>query len=133
MTDRNRDATDGSGAATDGEGGIVFFGTERRATVVAFYTDVVGASVWLKQPDCTILSFAGFRFGFCDRDRTDDCGTVTFVFADRAGVDAAHDRLSAVARERPHENERYGIYQFFAEDPDGRTVECQAFLRETPE
>ena len=28
----------------------------------------------------------------------------------------------------PKENERYNIYQFFAEDPEGRTLEFQHFL-----
>jgi hypothetical protein len=126
------DRDDGKEAVGTATGGIVFFGTERREAVVEFYTEVVGASVWLEQPDCTILTFEGFRFGFCDREETDDCGTVTFVFADPAGVDAAHARLAAVARGEPTENERYRLYQFFADDPDGRTVECQAFLHETP-
>lgn len=52
------------------------------------------------------------------------------VIPDRETVDDAHDRLGEAAVEEPHENVQYDIYQFFAEDPDGRTVECQAFLDE---
>ncbi len=108
--------------------GIVFFATENREAVVDFYTGPMGAEVWLEQPDCTILRHDNLLFGFCSRDRTDDCGIVTFVYPDRGDVDAAHDRLGDAAREEPHENPTYDIYQFFATDPDGRTVECQAFL-----
>jgi len=110
--------------------GIVFFRTENRARVVEFYTEVVGAEVWLEQPDCTILDHGGFRFGFCQREETDDCGIITFVYDDRDAVDEMHDAVGDAAIEEPHENERYEIYQFFATDPDGRTAEFQTFLHE---
>ena len=108
--------------------GIVFNATEAHDEVVYFHTDVFDAEVRLEQPDCTILDYDGFLFGFCDRDHTDDCGILTFVFPDRAGVDAAHERLGDAVVDEPRENETYDIYQCFAVDPDGRTVECQAFL-----
>ena len=112
--------------------GIVFHATERRDAVVEFYRERLDATVRLEQPDCTILGFDNMLFGFCERDRTDDCGTLTFVYPGREAVDAAHDRLAAApgasAVETPHRNDRYDIYQFFAADPDGRAVECQAFL-----
>ncbi|SDM19570.1 hypothetical protein SAMN04487949_1233 [Halogranum gelatinilyticum] len=107
--------------------GIVFFATEHHDAVVEFYTEVVGASVWLEQPDCTILKYDNLLVGFCARDETDDCGTVTFVADSRAGVNAMHERVGDAAREEPHLNEKYDIYQFFASDPDGRTVEFQSF------
>jgi hypothetical protein len=113
--------------------GIVFYATERHDAVVSFYVDRLGASVWLEQPDCTVMRRDNLLVGFCDRDRTDDCGILTIVCEDRAAVDARHADLADVAREEPHENETYDIYQFFAEDPDGRTVEVQAFLHETPD
>ena len=108
--------------------GIVFFGTQRHDEVVEFYTQRVGAEVWLEQADCTILHFGGFRFGFCDRADTDDCGILTFVYDSKSDVDEMYEVLSDVAREAPHENETYGIYQFFADDPDGRAAEFQVFL-----
>ncbi|KAB1196830.1 MULTISPECIES: VOC family protein [Haloferax] len=108
--------------------GIVFFATEQHDAVVEFYTDRVGAEVWLEQVDCTILDFGGFRFGFCDRDHTDDCGILTFVSESKLDVDEMYDALVDVARDSPHENDTYGIYQFFADDPDGRAAEFQVFL-----
>lgn len=110
--------------------GIVFFGTERHDDVVGFYRDVVGADVWLEQPGCTILEHGNLLVGFCDREETEDCGTVTFVYDDREAVDEMYERVGDAARDAPRENERYQIYQFFADDPDGRAVEFQTFLHE---
>jgi hypothetical protein len=108
-------------------GGIVFFRTGAHDPVVEFYTERVGATVWREQPDCTILEYDGFHFGFCDRADPETDGVLTFVVPDRGSVDAAHERLVDVAREAPHLNETYGIYQFFADDPEGRAVEFQCF------
>jgi len=106
--------------------GIVFFGSDQYEEVVEFYRDL-GASVWLEQEDCTVLEAGGFRFGFCDRDTADTEGIITFVYPDREGVDGMHDRLADRAEGPPEYNETYGIYQFFATGPEGRTVEFQSF------
>ncbi|SFB94514.1 hypothetical protein SAMN05444422_103179 [Halobiforma haloterrestris] len=106
--------------------GIVFFRTERHDEVVEFYREL-GATVWREQPDCTILQAGSFRFGFCDRESADTEGIVTFVFDDRAGVDDAYEELAELADEEPRYNETYDIYQFFASDPESRTVEFQTF------
>jgi hypothetical protein len=111
----------------EGTGGIVFLRTEQRETVVEWYTEIVGADVWLEQPECTILKFNGFRFGFCDGEETHSDGILTFVYDDDDGVDVMHDRVGDAADEEPHFNEKYEIYQFFATDPDGRTAEFQTF------
>jgi len=124
--------------------GIVFHGTENRGGVVDFYREELDAETWLEQPDCTILQYDNLLFGFCDRDETETCGTLTFVYPDREAVDDVRERLADAGDRRadasapdgveePRENERYDIYQFFAEDPDGRTVECQAFLADDAE
>jgi hypothetical protein len=115
------------GDRPEGTGGIVFFRTENREPVVEWYTETVGADVWLEQSGCTILSFGGFRFGFCDGEETEDSGILTFVYDDEAAVDAMHEHVGEAADEEPHVNERYDIYQFFASDPDGRTAEFQTF------
>ncbi|MFC7073550.1 VOC family protein [Halovenus rubra] len=113
--------------------GIVFFSTEQREAVVEFYTDTVGADIWLEQPECTILDHDGFRFGFCQRETTENCGILTFVYDDKSGVDKMYEAVGDAATEKPHENETYEIYQFFAQDPDGRTAEFQTFLHDLPE
>ncbi|OYR80182.1 glyoxalase, partial [Halorubrum sp. E3] len=38
------------------------------------------------------------------------------------------DALGDAVVKEPRANETYDIYQCFAEDPEGRTVECQVFL-----
>ena len=113
--------------------GIVFFGTESPAEIVEFYTETIGMSVWLEQPDCTILRYDNMLIGFCERSDADTDGIVTFVYETKAAVDAVYDDLGERATDDPHENERYRIYQFFAEDPEGRTIEFQTFLHETEE
>ncbi|MFP8956115.1 VOC family protein [Natrialbaceae archaeon A-CW3] len=112
--------------------GIVFFGTESLETVVEFYVDRIGGTRWLEQPDCTILQYDNMLFGFCTRERADTAGTITFVYDSADEVDAMYDRLTDCALEEPVENEQYRIYQFFATDPEGRTVEFQTFRHETP-
>ncbi|MFB6218848.1 MAG: VOC family protein [Halobacteriaceae archaeon] len=107
--------------------GIVFYRTAAMASVLAFYTERVGCRVHLDQPDCTVLDHGGFRVGFCAGDEPEIGGTLTFVHPHRDGVDAAYDRLADCADDPPRENERYRIYQFFATDPEGRTVEVQTF------
>lgn len=109
------------------EGGIVFFRTEAHDEVIEFYTGRIGATVWRSQPDCTILDYRGFLFGFCAREGAETEGTLTFVVPSREAVDAAFERLEGRSRDRPHYNATYAIYQFFAADPEGRTVEVQAF------
>ncbi|QIB76400.1 VOC family protein [Halogeometricum borinquense] len=111
-------------------GGILFFRTTNRETTTAFYTDTVGAEMWLEQPGCTILRHGNMLFGFCDGEETETDGIVTFVYDTADEVDEMYERVGDTAREAPHENEQYDIYQFFATDPDGRTVEFQTFRHE---
>lgn len=106
--------------------GIVFFRTQRHDEIVAFYRNL-GATIWREQPDCTILQAGDFRFGFCAREEADTEGIITFVFPDRDGVDGMYEQVSERADEPPRFNETYDIYQFFATDPEGRTVEFQTF------
>lgn len=113
--------------------GIVFFRTEQESRVVEFYRERLGATVWLDQDGCTILRRGEFKFGFCERDTTEDCGILTFYVEDRGAVDTVYDDLADCARDPPETNEQYDVYQFFAEDPDGRTVEVQTFLHPLPD
>ncbi|WP_312909020.1 VOC family protein [Natronosalvus caseinilyticus] len=111
--------------------GIVFFGTESLESIVDFYVEELGAERWLEQPDCTILSSDNLLIGFCARENADTDGTITFVFDTASEVDAMYEHLADRARGEPVENDRYRIYQFFAEDPEGRTLEFQTFRHET--
>lgn len=111
--------------------GIVFFGSEDYEATVSFYVEEVGATVWVEQSTCTILKYDNLLFGFCEADETDTEGVLTFVTEGRPGVDEFYDRFADRARGEPHVNEEFDIYQFFASDPEGRTMEFQTFLHDT--
>ena len=113
--------------------GIVFFRTERRAEVTRFYVERLGFDRWLEQDGgCTILQYDNLLVGFCDAGESETEGIVTIVLEDRAAVEDRYSELSDVARGPPEANDEFDIYQFFADDPDGRTLEVQAFLHPTP-
>ena len=114
--------------------GFVFFRTACRERVVEFYTDRLGFEVWLRQEGgCTILRRENLLVGFCEADTSETAGIVTVAVDDKAGVDALYEELADVARGEPTDNEAFDIYQFFAEDPDGRAVEVQTFRHPVPD
>jgi hypothetical protein len=110
---------------------IVFFATEALETAVQFYQDRLDMDVWLEQPDCTILQSDNLLLGFWAREEAETEGTITLVSDTKAGVDRRYEALQDIARGPPTENERYEIYQFFATDPEGRTLEFQTFHHPT--
>ena len=113
--------------------GIVFYRTDRRDRVVEFYLSRLGFEEWLTQDaGCRILRRENLLVGFCDAEVAETEGIVTLVVDDRDAVDELYDDLGDVARGPPETNDDFGIYQFFAEDPDGRTVEVQTFLHPIP-
>jgi len=113
--------------------GIVFYRTANREQTVEFYTERLGFEEWLEQDGgCTILRRENLLLGFCDGEQTENEGIVTVVVESREAVDDIYDSLSDIAEHPPEENDAFDIYQFFAEDPDGRTVEVQTFLHPTP-
>jgi catechol 2,3-dioxygenase-like lactoylglutathione lyase family enzyme len=108
--------------------GIIFFETAALDRTVDFYTERLDASVWLEQAGCTILRHENFLLGFCGGDRAETDGTITLFYDDQSAVDGMYDRLDDRAHGSPEVNEQYDIYQFFADDPEGRTLEFQTFL-----
>lgn len=110
--------------------GIVFFNTRRLDDITNFYSQRVGAELWMNQGDCRIFRHGRFLFGFCQRQEAEICGTLTFVYTSRGEVDRMHERFRNEALDRPKENPRYPIYNFFARDPEGRLIEFQIFTGE---
>lgn len=108
--------------------GIVFFKTTMLEEIVDFYVNDIGMHIWLEQEDCTILSQGNLLLGFCHRDIAEVEGLITFFYPTEEDVDAMYDLLENISISKPTLNERYQIYQFFAEDPEGRALEFQAFL-----
>jgi len=112
--------------------GIIFFRTNQRNRIVEFYTTELDFDRWLEQEGgCTILKRENLLVGFCDADESETAGIVTVVVEDRGAVDAVYEELEPTA-DPPEENSEFDIYHCFLEDPDGRTVEVQTFLHDTP-
>lgn len=57
-------------------------------------------------------------------------GVITFFVEDKEEVDTIYNGLQDIATTLPAENHTYKIYQFYAVDPEGRTLEFQSFLHE---
>lgn len=85
-------------------GGLIFLKTKKnRRDVVEFYQTLLGMKIWLEQPNMSILSHSNFLLGLQHIKK--------------------QDNNSATSITPTH----YRICQFFAKDPEGRTLECQAF------
>ncbi|MFP4202435.1 MAG: VOC family protein [Candidatus Acetothermia bacterium] len=110
--------------------GIVFFRTTELLKLREFYENRVGAELWRDQGDCLIFQKGDFRFGFCQTDdEPENCGILTFVYEEKGEVDEIYQRLKDIAIDPPESRvPHYDIYQFFGEDPEGRTIEFQCFL-----
>lgn len=107
--------------------GIVFFRTQKLGELKDFYLNQVGCQLWQDQKDCLIFKHGNFLFGFCKRDEVDKEGIITFFYDRKEEVDQIHEKFNKIALSPPSMNEKYGIYQFFARDPEERMVEFQYF------
>ncbi len=107
--------------------GIVFLASRQLVHVKEFYAGRLEMEIWLEQADCTLFRHGNLMIGFCQRGRTELGAMITLFFPGRDEVDAMHRRLSDCAEFPPRANEKYQIYQFFAKDPEGRTIEIQSF------
>lgn len=108
--------------------GIIFFKTRDLRTIKEFYCSQLGMSIWLDQQSCVILKHENLLLGFCERDVLENTGMITFFYERQEDVDAMYRKMQAQALGAPRVNETYRIYQFFAKDPEGRTLEFQKFL-----
>jgi nitroreductase len=107
--------------------GIAFFKTKMLAELKSFYTDSIGCDVWLEQADCALFRHGNFIFGFCQREEVDPGGMLTFFYKTREEVDLMYAKFKDIAVTEPADNDKYQIYQFFAQDPEGRMLEFQWF------
>lgn len=110
--------------------GIVFFRTEDLPILKEFYQSRIGANLWKDQGSCLIFDHDDFKFAFCKTDEEPDtCGVITFLYDTEDEVDKVHGQLKDIAVSEPVSRKpEFNIYQFYAEDPEGRTLEFQCFL-----
>jgi catechol 2,3-dioxygenase-like lactoylglutathione lyase family enzyme len=114
------------------ESQITFCYTDNLQRTSEWYQRVLGLELVLDQGKCHIFRAAGQSFiGFCERDSVGinhDDVILTFVTDE---VDGWYDRLrssGAIVVGKPESNEAFGLYHFFARDPNGYRIEIQRFL-----
>ena len=108
-------------------GGIVFLRTHHLDSIVDFYMENVNCNIWLDQGKCKILKHGNMLFGFCESDKIDKEGVITFFYPEKSKVDTMYTKLQDVANHPPKMNPDFRIYHFYAKDPEGRSIEFQYF------
>ncbi len=108
--------------------GMNFFRSRDLETIQDFYMEELGMELWLDQDKCKIVKDGNLLLGFCESETMDEGGTITLFYRTKEEVDEMYEKFKDRARGEPSENDFFQIYQFFAEDPEGRTLEFQTFL-----
>ena len=107
--------------------------TEDLAATCAFYGETLGLEMVRDEGVARIYrtSIDG-HVGVCetvgDRVVEPKGGMITLVTNDVDGWYAHLSAAGATLRSRPERNDRFGIYAFLAEDPNGYLIEFQQFL-----
>ena len=112
--------------------GIIFAKTQNLGKIVDFYINKLGALPWLSQPDIEIIRHDNLLIGFQQSELKETQGLFTFFYKEKADVDQLYEKLKSIATTIPKINVKYQIYNFFAKDPEGRSIEFQCFLHEIP-
>ncbi len=112
---------------------IHFYKTYDLEAVRKFYGDVLNLPLFKDQGKCLIYDMNGHgKLGFCTHHPKQHANStcITFVYERRIEVERMHERLKTRASNVGHlkTNDEFKIYHFFAEDPDGHTLEFQIFL-----
>lgn len=102
-------------------------------TAARFYADVLGLECRRDEGDARIYATAGDAFigvcrAFADRVVEPRGGMISLVCDD---VDGWYRRLRERGAEidtAPHRLDAFGIYTFFARDPNGYVIEFQQFI-----
>jgi catechol 2,3-dioxygenase-like lactoylglutathione lyase family enzyme len=114
------------------DGLIVFLGTHDLLATHEFYSGLLGLPLYKDQGLCRIYTVpGGGKLGFCKHMDNVAKGNSPYITLLTDEVDAMYDRLLAAGIEvriSPKKNERFNIYHFFINDPNGYTVEIQKFL-----
>src|SRR6056297_2925591 len=108
--------------------GIVFKKTKNLDKISKFYLNIIGMDLWQDQGKCKIFEKGNLQLGFCEGDKIDKDGIITFYYDSKKEVDKVYNNGKLEVIEEPKENDKFNIYQFFAKDPEGRTLEFQTFL-----
>lgn len=114
---------------------ITFLYTRDLGRTAHFYEQILALDLVLDQGSCRVYRVAGDAYlGFCERDEAPEepKGILYTLVTDQ--VDAWYDFLVSQdvnVAAAPTTNDDYGIYHFFALDPNGYVIEVQRFLDST--
>ena len=114
-------------------GNISFFGTDDLIKTDKFYREIFGLEIYKDQGKCKIYKVpGGGMIAFCEHMEvlaTDKSPIITFLTEDVEGVYSKFENIEEIELEsEPIKNDEFKIYQFFAKDPNGYTIEIQKFL-----
>lgn len=111
---------------------ITFLGTDDLTVTSNFYKNLLGLSLYKDQGVCLIFNInSKSKIGFCEHMQiihTKKSPILTLVTED---VDDFYNKLvkkGVIVPEKPKINQKFNIYHFFFEDPNGYTIEIQKFL-----
>lgn len=109
--------------------GIVFFKSADLKVVDRFYREKLKCELWLDQDSCRIYKAGNLLLGFCEhlKENIQCQAIITFFFEKRSQVVKYFNILKDSALTEPNYNDKFHIYNFFAKDPEGRTLEFQTF------
>jgi catechol 2,3-dioxygenase-like lactoylglutathione lyase family enzyme len=110
---------------------IVFFGTDDLEKNKQFYCEILDLKIYKDQKYCLIYEINNkSKIGFCNhmkKNAFEKSPIITFVVEN---VDYFYDTLikKGMKIDSPQYNDKFKIYHFFFEDPDGYTIEVQKFM-----
>ena len=118
---------------------ITFLQTEDLQKTTEFYTEIMKCPIIVDQGQCKIFQITKESYiGFCSHEflENEQKGICfTFVCNSKEEVDEWYQILkekNVKVKEPPKENEKFKIYNFFANDPNGLLIEVQYFLHPFP-
>ncbi|MFW6270942.1 MAG: VOC family protein [Bacillota bacterium] len=114
------------------EDSIVFLGVEDLEKVDSFYRKVLQFSLYRDQGLCRIYEIpGGGKIGFCshmDKNISHRAPIITLLTEQVDEVYRKVKKKEINILHPPEVNEKFNIYHFFMEDPEGYSVEIQKFL-----
>lgn len=108
---------------------IPFYPCRNLAETRAFYEGILGLALERDQESCVIYHVGSGYLGFCSHlPFAEHPGLIITLVTDEVDALYAHLTAAGVTTEAPPQhNPRYGIYHFFARDPNGYRLELQRF------
>ena len=109
---------------------VTFLSVNNLEKSTEFYGEKLGLRLARDQGTCRIFHVSGSSYvGVCQSDASVGSNGLTLTMVSN-DVDGWYRRLLAqgvTIKHPPRLNEKYQIYHFYLEDPDGYTIEIQRF------